>query len=117
MKAHMKMMENQISQLAQSNPSPSSSSLPSQGVNPKSMCAITTRSGKVLEGPNVEKKVQEEEVQESEVERLSEEEPPREVEESERHQEKNENVETSKAKQSSPIPLNKREGDERLPYP
>ena len=62
--AHMKMLETQIAQLA-SNSSPSSSSfsshIPSQGVNPKLLYVVTTRSGKVVGSePLIEEEPQEE---------------------------------------------------------
>ncbi|XP_021736997.1 uncharacterized protein LOC110703502 [Chenopodium quinoa] len=122
-KAHMKMLETQISQIAQlsSSSSPSSSSsLPSQGVNPKSMYAITTRSGKILESDlNVEKssdkgiglEVEDESSREGEVLEGSAEKHERGEREKEKEPEK------ESTKEQTPLPLNLQPRNERLPFP
>ncbi|XP_021739702.1 uncharacterized protein LOC110706094 [Chenopodium quinoa] len=119
----MKMLETQISQLAQpsSSSSPSSSSfLPSQGVNPKPMYAITTRSGKILESDlNVEKssdvgiglEVEDESSRESEILEGS----AKENERGEKEKEKEPKKESTKDK--TPLPLNLQPRNERLPFP
>ncbi|XP_021730702.1 uncharacterized protein LOC110697626 [Chenopodium quinoa] len=117
------MLETQISQIVQpsSSSSPSSySSLPSQGVNPKSMYAITTRSGKILESDlNVEKssdmriglEVEDESSRESEVLEGSSEKNERGEKEKEKEPEK------ESTKDQTPLPLNLQPRNERLPFP
>ncbi|XP_021771210.1 uncharacterized protein LOC110735344 [Chenopodium quinoa] len=110
--AHMKMLETQIAQLASnSSPSssfPSSSHIPSQGVNPKPLYAVTTRSGKVVgSDPLIEEEPQEEVELENENEKPNE---PLSVE-------KEKHVEVLKEKEATPLPLNRQPREEKLPFP
>ncbi|XP_021755398.1 uncharacterized protein LOC110720653 [Chenopodium quinoa] len=119
----MKMLETQISQIAQSSSSSSpssSSSLPSQGVNPKSMYAITTRSGKILVSDlNVEKspdvriglEVEDESSRENEILEGS-------VGKNERgEKEKEKEPEKESTNDQTSLPLNLQPRNERLPFP
>ncbi|XP_021733286.1 uncharacterized protein LOC110700105 [Chenopodium quinoa] len=108
--AHMKMLENQISQLASNSSPPSSSSshIPSQAINLKPLYAVTTRSGKVVgNDPLVEDEPQEEVELESEGERTNE---PLSVD-------KEKDVEVQKEKEATPLPLNRQPREEKLPFP
>ncbi|XP_021771472.1 uncharacterized protein LOC110735588 [Chenopodium quinoa] len=112
----MKLMETQISQLAQSNPSYSSSAhaLPNQVLNPKPMYAVTSRSGKVVgSDPLVEKKSQEDVELEDESEKTN---------EYLGGEKENDVVEETKEKETTkelatPLPLNRQPREEKLPFP
>ncbi|XP_021731497.1 uncharacterized protein LOC110698386 [Chenopodium quinoa] len=119
-KAHMKMLETKISQIAlhRSSSSPSSSSsFPIQGVNPKPMYAITTRSGKVLESESNDDKSSNVRIElEDEDEPLKESEVlEKENEKGEKQKEKEPTKESNK--DQTPLPLNRQPRNEKFPFP